>query len=252
MWPFSSTKTLTTKILLFWREDINISLPFLIHAPLLSTLLFAPEGWDLWLHQQGSKLSFSGWVWLVETRRKVEGGEESNIEVAIPQLPPWWRLQGFSFLCPSVTPLFLSKQLIPSLCLSVSLTHTWSLGRTPTPQLLGLRMVTVWLLLSWHAFEKGDQHLRGMDGLEWIYDGWPVQPSLVTPSSEDVRVLGAVTESSWGAPAPLKHSVVTVLWEGKWPCSTMPWNCFPGFKIEMAVEETRRQHLIKAMCEHVC
>ena len=66
-----------------------------------------------------------------------------------------------------------------SLCLSVS--HTWSLVRTPSPQLLGLRMVTVWLLLSWHSFEEGDQHLRGMDGLEWTYHGWPVQPLLSHP-----------------------------------------------------------------------
>ena len=118
------------------------------------------------------RLGLAGW----NSWRKVEGGEESNIEVAIPQLPPWWRLQGFSFLCPSVTPLFLSKQLIPSL--SVCLSHTHGLwGELQPPQLLGLRMVTVWLLLSWYPFEKEDQHLRGMDGLEWIYYGWPVQPS---------------------------------------------------------------------------
>ena len=150
-----------------------------------------------------------GWLKLLEESGGRWGEQYWGGYSPAPSLMEAARLQLSVSLSDPTVPLKAANSLSLSVCLSH--THTWSLGRTPTPQLLGLRMVTVWLLLSWHAFEKGDQHLRGMDGLEWIYDGWPVQPSLVTPSSEDVRVLGAVTESSWGAPAPLKHSVVTVL-----------------------------------------
>ena len=189
-----------------------------------------------------------GWLKLLEESGGRWGEQYWGGYSPAPSLMEAARLQLSVSLSDPTVPLKAANSL--SVCLSLS--HTWSLGRTPTPQLLGLRMVTVWLLLSWYPFEKGDQHLRGMDGFGWIHYWWPVQPSLVTPSSEDVRVLGALTESSWGAPAPLKHSVVTVLWERKWPCSTMPWNCFPDFKIDMGVEETRRQHLIKAVCKHVC
>lgn len=117
------------------------------------------------LQQQGSKPSFSGWVWLVEALR---GNWREVRRVVLTWLFPGSLTEGSckasSFLCPSVNPTApLNVAGSFSLCLSLS----YSRVGAPCPHVLGPRTVTV-LLFSWHPFEKGDQSLREIDGLELI------------------------------------------------------------------------------------
>lgn len=94
------------------------------------------------------------------------GGERDNVSGCSPA--PLMEAARSQLSVSLSDPLFLSKA---ANSLSLSVSHTWSLVRTPNPSDLGTQDGNSLAVTFLTSFEKGGRHLRGMDGLERIYYG---------------------------------------------------------------------------------